>query len=258
MQLLTFKNPKTAKGEAAGYLTGILHLSPWRTAGINVCPMAELAGCVKGCLNTAGRGGLAAGNAQFAPHSVILPDNTIQRARIRKTRWFAEDQPGFLAQLVREIQAAQRKAQRLGLQLAIRLNGTSDIAFEDLGVIQQFPDVQFYDYTKVMTRVKRQLPPNYHLTLSYSEANAAYALKVEHIAHQTGANVAVVFDTPKGQALPSEFMGRKVIDGDATDLRFTDPAGVVVGLRAKGAARRDRSGFVVRVSSLVDRCQMAA
>jgi len=104
---------------------------------------------------------------------------------------------------------------------------------------REFPEVQFYDYTKIPKPWLRQLP-NYSLTFSLSEVNLELAL--DALRHQV--NVAVVFDTRKGESLPETWHGYRVIDGDVSDLRFTDPMGVVVGLRAKGRAKRDTSGFV--------------
>jgi hypothetical protein len=244
-------NPKTAKGNAAGYVTGILHLAPWKAAGINVCPMAELAGCITGCLNTAGRGGLAADNRKFAPHGVILPDNSVQAARVRKTRFYADDRVGFMDALASDIRALIRLAIKRNAIPAVRLNGTSDIAWENIpvggksNIFELFPDVQFYDYTKLPSRNVDAIP-NYHLTASYSEASPAFASMVT--TKGSHLSWAVVFDVAKGKPMPSEYMGRPVIDGDETDLRFLDPPQCIVGLRAKGAAKRDQSGFVVRLT----------
>lgn len=224
MKLLTIgTNAKTVKSDKRGsHLTAIMYLSPADSvAGINVCPTAELAGCKAACLNTAGRG--AFGN--------------VQAARRRKTEWFRDDRAGFMRQLVADIQEARKRA---GVALAVRLNGTSDIAWENIPVsgaanlMAAFPDVQFYDYTKLPGR---KVPGNYHLTVSYSGANAAYARKAAGTRH----NLAVVF----GHALPATFAGRPVINGDETDLRFLDPSDVVVGLTAKGRAKSDTSGFVI-------------
>lgn len=228
MKLLTLSNTKTRKGEARGFVTFILHLAPGNLSGFQVCPGASR-GCLASCLNTAGRG-------RFAQ---------IQAARIAKTRRFFEDRAGFMLQLADDIRAAVRFANRRGLTLAIRLNGTSDIRWENIpagdfpNLMAMFPAITFYDYSKLANR--RNLPPNYRLTFSRAEHNDA---KVPD-AIAAGHNVAVVFDTGKTADLPATFRGLPVIDGDADDLRFLDPAGVVVGLRAKGSAKGDRSGFVV-------------
>jgi hypothetical protein len=219
MKLLTLGNTKTVKGEAMGYQTYIMHLAPSTLSGYQTCPMAS-EGCASACLNTAGRGRFTA----------------IQEARIRKTRWFFENRESFMAQLVKDIQAAIRKSAREGFTPVFRLNGTSDIRWETVAVygfrniMEMMPAVQFYDYTKLPNR--RNVPSNYHLTFSRSESN-------EHMIPQN-MNVAVVFDS-----LPDVWMGRKVIDGTETDLRFLDEQNVVVGLLAKGKAKKDTSGFTI-------------
>ena len=233
MKLLTVRNPKILKGTAFGYLTAILHLAPGRLSGFNVCPGASAA-CLHACLNTAGRGGIIKKGETT---------NTIQKARLRKTLAFFNDTDKFMAQLAKEIGNLVKLAAKHGLKPAIRLNGTSDIRWENEKVVyggnifqnimMAFPHVIFYDYTKLSNR--RNLPPNYRLTFSLSESNDVSAEQ----ALAAGMNVAVVFRN----LLPT-FMGRPVIDGDISDLRFLDPKGVIVGLKAKGKAKKDTSGFV--------------
>ncbi len=220
-------NAKTVKSDNGGeYLTAIMYLAPADTVkGINVCAMAETAGCKAPCLFLAGRG-------------VMRP---VKDARIKKTEAFRDNPVVFVDQLALDIIKANKKATKMGVELAVRLNGTSDIAWENqvgsdgLSLMEKFPGVQFYDYTKLPGR---KVPSNYHLTVSYSAVNEKYAAKVLKSRH----NVAVVF---KGKKLPSEWMGRAVIDGDKDDLRFKDPVNVIVGLIAKGPAKKDKSGFVV-------------
>lgn len=231
--LLTVGNPKTTKDEARGYLTAILHLAPANVAGLGtVCPKAT-PGCMATCLNTAGRGGIFPRGAAT---------NAIQKARKRRTVLYKLDRAAFENALARDIARHVATAKRHGLTPCVRINGTSDLPGLALAMARRFPDVQFYDYTK-LPRAWERAGRNYHVTFSRSESNAADVKAA--LAH--GVNIAVVFSTRKGQALPATWNGRPVIDGDATDLRFLDPAGVVVGLRAKGAARRDASGFVVKV-----------
>ena len=239
-------NAKTVKGQAQGYMTAVLYLAPYKSAGLaNICPMAETAGCVSGCLNTAGRGGMSKGNVTRADNG--LPDNTIQAARIAKTRALYANQSAFIARLAKEIKAFIAKAQRKGLIPVVRLNGTSDLRWESMphgqyaNLFEAFPDVQFYDYTKIPNR-KVQGIANYHLSYSYS-ARPDYQKYVGQVMeNQPATNIVIVF---RSKDLPSTFLGREVINGDETDLRFTDKAGVVVGLYAKGRARKDTSGFVV-------------
>jgi len=227
MKLLSTGNPKLMKGEKQGYLSFVLHLAPSDLSGYNTCPMAS-AGCRAACLNTAGRGGIFKKGEST---------NVIQKARIAKTRMFFEDRETFMLQLVREVKAAIRQAEKKNMIPCFRLNGTSDIRWETVSIgghkniMEMFPQVQFYDYTKLTNR--RNLPANYHLTFSRSESNEAALSTVEQ-------NIAVVFNT-----LPGVYLGRPVISGDDTDLRFLDPVGVVVGLKAKGKARKDTSGFTV-------------
>lgn len=228
MPLLTTSNTKTRKGEGQGFLTLILHLAPARLSGYNTCPMATK-GCAAACLNTAGRG-------RFS---------SIQAARIAKTRRFFEDRAAFMRELAGDIRAGIRKAEREGLEPVVRLNGTSDIRWEAIpvegfrNIFEMFPGVRFYDYTKIPNR--RDLPPNYSLTFSRSEQGPD---KVRDIIRR-GRNVAAVFRVGRREELPLFWEGLPVIDGDRSDLRFLDPAGVVVGLRAKGSAPGDRSGFVL-------------
>lgn len=231
-------NAKTIKGDGV-YETAIMYLAPARMAMVgNTCPMAETAGCIAGCLNTAGRG-------KFS---------NVQQARINKTKRYFGDRAAFMAELVDNIAAFVRYCERRGVTPAVRLNGTSDIQWEvghpvdgHASIFDMFPGVQFYDYTKIAKRVRKALPANYTLVLSYSEASPAYAETIAATAAETGANVAVVFRSKevRDAYMAKGYQWREVIDGDETDMRFLDPKGVVVGLYAKGAAKGDTSGFVV-------------
>ena len=244
MKLLNIDaNAKTVKGQKKGYLTGILYLAPFTISGINICPMAEIANCWETCLNVQGRGGMSRDSVKFvADNGQSLPDNSIQRCRINRTQMFHNDRAGFLSQLVKEINALIRKANRLGFIPTVRLNGTSDIRWENIKfengdtLFSLFPDMIFYDYTKIPNR--KNIPANYHLSWSYSEASDKYAAM-----RPDNLNWVVVF---KDKNFPETFLGREVIDGDENDLRFLDKSGIVVGLKAKGSAQRDTSGFVIR------------
>ncbi len=260
MKLLNIDaNAKTIKGQAKGYMTAVLYLAPFKSAGINVCPMAELAGCWKGCLNTAGRGGISKGSVKFAPYGIELPDNAIQNCRIKRTRFYAEDRDGFMAQLTHEIYLFVRKAERKDLTPVVRLNGTSDIQWERIPVDSKsgrdsctifdlFQDLQFYDYTKIYKRFNRELPRNYHLSLSYSEANAKYAKQCQDMHREHGINLIKVYRDKETVAEARMFLEEcrvNVVDGDAHDLRFLDKPNSIVTLKAKGSARSDQSGFVL-------------
>ena len=228
---------KTIKGEKFGYLTGILYLSPADLSGVNLCSMAEKAGCKFGCLNMAGRG-------QF---------NSVQTARLNKTKYFLNDRNGFMNDLARDIGKLVKKANKLGLIPVVRLNGTTDIRWEDISfkhkgipweqepetIFEMFSHVQFMDYTKIPNR--KDIPSNYDLTFSFSGADTFK--KYNKQAINSGKRMAVVFRT--SEEIPEYFEGMQVVNGDESDLRFLDPQGVVVALYAKGRARKDSSGFVI-------------
>lgn len=231
MELWSKSNTKTLKGESKGYMTFILHLAPSDVSGHDVCPKAS-PGCIAGCLGT------TAGRVTFTPS--ILP------ARIRKTNEFFADRQAFMRRLHRDTLRAIAYAERKGFIPVFRPNGTSDLAWERYSydyegvhyqnIMTAFPTVQWYDYTK---RLGRKTPANYHLTFSRSEINELDC----RLALKAGLNVATVF--VKGN-IPAEYLGHSVINGDESDLRFLDPQGVIVGLYAKGGAKKDCSGFVVR------------
>jgi hypothetical protein len=229
MKLLSVGNPKILKGMKQGYMTYILHLAPADVSGYNTCPKAT-AGCKAACLNTAGRGGMFKRGEST---------NVIQEARKRKTRFFFEDRENFLATLKDDIRKAIRQSEKKGLIPVFRLNGTSDISWEKYGVIQEFPNVQFYDYTKILGRKVNGLA-NYHLTFSAADGNDLDVLR----AIKEGYNIATVFGIKKNSPMPETYNGVPVFNGDDSDLRFLDPKGVVVGLYAKGKAKKDTSGFV--------------
>lgn len=242
MKLLGTSSAKTVKGEALSYITGILYLSPSTLSGVgNVCPWAGT--CKESCLNSAGRGAF----------------NSVQTARIKKTRFFFANRSAFMEQLFQDCKALIAKAKRLSMLPCIRLNGTSDLAFHRLVVPSQgktlmecFLDVPFYDYTKSVKKAvdnaKGLHPQNY--TVVFSRDSQFNETECQQVL-SAGGNVAVVFR----DSLPSVFWHRPVINGDQTDLRFLDRRakagrhGYVVGLRAKGAAKRDTSGFVVDSSN---------
>ena len=229
-KLLSTANPKIQKGTKLGYLSFILHLAPADLSGRETCPK-RTAGCTAACLNTAGRGGMFKKGENT---------NMIQKARIRKTKYFFEARDYFMQDLFADITKAIKFAEKQGLKPVFRLNGTSDLSWEkytiqDKNIFELFPDVQFYDYTKVLGR-KVSKYSNYHLTFSKADGNDADVQK----ALAQGLSVVAVYDQiPEG--VPS---------ADETDLRFLDPKGVMLGLKAKGRAKKDYSGFVIRVKEV--------
>ena len=225
MKLLSTTNYKTSKGEKLGILTGILYLAPAKISGYEVCPMRS-AGCTAACLYTAGMGAFS----------------NVQQARIKKTKMFFEQREEFFKLLHKDIKSLIAKAKKENLVPAIRLNGTSDINWVRFKIFEQYPEVQFYDYTKMLNHLTKDVA-NYHITFSKNESNDLDC----KIALERGYNVAVVFNTKKGLSLPPFWNDYPVYDGDDTDVRFYDPDNHVIGLRAKGMAKKDNSGFVINV-----------
>ena len=253
-RLFSVDNAKAAKASGYGYLNAIHYMAPANLAGVgNLCPKATEA-CKAHCLGW------------FSGHASMVKDiekdiNSVRQSRIEKARLFMTDRNEYMNRLTRDIVKICRKAKREGLKPCIRLNGSTDIAFERIAfkldnkskkalgivdcaddslvrIVNLFPRVQFVEYTKIPERLDRA-PDNLSLTLSYSGENAADCAE----ALANGHNVAVVF----GDGLPETFLGAPVISGDNHDLRHLDPRGCVIGLTPKGRkAQSDRtSGFVL-------------
>ena len=231
-KLLSTANPKIQKGTKMGYLSFILHLAPATLSGKETCPKRTV-GCTAACLNTAGRGGMFKKGENT---------NMIQKARIRKTEYFFNDRDAFMQDLVKDIEKAIKFAAKQNLIPVFRLNGTSDLSWEKYkvastgqNIFEYFSFVQFYDYTKVLGRKVKHLA-NYHLTFSKADGNDSDVAE----ALLQGMSVVAVYDKiPAG--VPS---------ADETDLRFLDPKGIMLGLKAKGRAKKDYSGFVIRLTEV--------
>ena len=228
MPLLNYySQTKMAKGEKFGYKTAILHLAPYDLSGKNVCPKASKE-CAAACLNTSGRGQMG----------------SVQKARLNKTNYFWTNKNAFLQDLSREIQLLKNRAKNQGFKFAVRLNGTSDLAWHKFkvdggGTLHQLhPDVQFYEYTKVLNYLDHD-HHNLNVTFSDSGRNDSDI----NAAIKSGHNVAVVFQ----DKLPKKWLDRCVINGDLHDLRFKDPSGVIVGLVAKGQGRKINNRFIKAV-----------
>lgn len=238
-------NPKVAKGASVGVLTGVLHLLPatrydeLRAAqglprlGVNLCPFAGT--CAAPCLNTAGQGGIP--QASYA--STVFTNN-VERGRYRRTHEYFTNRAAFLAQLIAELGKLADLARKYGMEPAARLNGTSDINWaarhpEVIRAAQRL-GVRLYDYTKRPVKYVADAPIHYTYSLDVGAGREEHAM--DYL--RAGGNVAVVF---RG-GLPETWNGYPVIDGDVTDVRYLDPRGVVVGLKAKGKAKTDTSGFV--------------
>lgn len=221
-------NAKTAKNILE---THILYLSPYNqnSKGINICPKAS-EGCIMGCLFTAGRGAF----------------NSIQQARKNRTELYLSNRQLFCKMLANELTALNKKAQKQGAKIAIRLNGTSDLDLiaiinKNVGidVLNDFPNLEFYDYTKVLGKVEKYAGTRYKLTFSRAENNEAEVLQ----ALTYGVPVSVVFHHKN--ELPQTYLGTIVIDGDKADDLMLDSGAVILGLKAKGKAKKDKTGFVV-------------
>lgn len=248
--ILSGNNAKTVKGDGTQYETAIMYLAPYKISGKgNVCANAGLAQCHVGCLFRAGRGRMS----------------NVENARVNKTARYFENRQTFMDGLAHDVYRFEAKCKRANIKPVVRLNGTSDIQFEIAhpvnhngkffdSIFEAFPNVQFYDYTKIWKRCYRELPNNYSLVMSYSAANPRYAIECSKAFRKTGCNLAVVFrskeivqhaikhgwSTLNGSPIP-------VLDGDKNDLRFLDPRGHIVALTAKGPAKRDATGFVIDI-----------
>jgi hypothetical protein len=233
--LFSVDNPKSSKAQKYGYLNGIHYLAPATLAGVgNVCGH-ESTGCKSLCLG------------QYSGAAVMY--SRVLQSRVNKTIAFMRNRLEYMDAICNGIEAVERQAKRESMRIAIRFNGSSDIAIEHIKcrdgqtILRKYRHLQFMDYTKSHKRMLRYLtgdmPNNYHLTFSRTESN-------EHLCRDIlarGGNVAAVFDN----GLPLSYMGHHVINGDNHDLRFLDPMGVVVGLTPKGwVAKRDKTGFVIR------------
>jgi len=250
-------NPKVAKNGKMDVLTAPMHLAPYNLSGFQVCAQAS-AGCAAACLHTAGN-----------PAYMAQKD----ASRKAKTVAYFKERDAFMAVLFFEIAAHARKAKALGMECGVRLNATSDLPWEkrmvtlqqvdrpvhEVNLMQWFNGVQFYDYTKITKRAisfaKGDMPENYHLTFSKTEDNNADCIKVL----EAGGNVAVVCSLPVYKtakatgSLPYPYDTPDAIDGDAHDYRPFDGdrrgnirGGLIVALKAKGDAKHDTSGFVIR------------
>jgi len=247
--IISMSNPKLLKSRGVKVFSGVVHMLPAReydrlrvahnlpALGVNACPFAGM--CKATCLNTAGRGGIPM--ATYAKAASPLRNN-VEDGRFRRSHAFYTDRVKFLSTLFRDMRTLVRNATEQDMVPALRLNGTSDIDWS-----RDYPEVigyavglgiTLYDYTKRPVSPGGPVHHTYSVDVSPARVRRAIAYM------QAGGNAAVVFATPKGQALPATWQGFPVIDGDLTDARFLDPRGVVVGLHAKGKAKRDRSGFV--------------
>lgn len=253
-QVVTFKKPlkslvskgtSNAKTVKNSEETWIMYISPYdlNSYGKTVCSDST-EGCRTGCLG---------------PHSGrALLFQMITQARIRKTDLYFSDRQAFCNMLVKDMIRLSNRATKKGIKIQVRLNGTSDLDFIAIlknrtgADIRTLPGLSFYDYTKQIGKFKKYQGTDYKLTFSRSESNQAECIEAIKVGP-----VAVVFDTKKGKDLPAVYSFDNVnyypvIDGDkADDLMMNLKAGFILGLRAKGKAKEDQTGFVVRVNNLL-------
>ncbi len=184
------------------------------------------------------------GNAQRFPK--------INEARIRKTKLMVSMPEEFERLLNKDIVSHIANCKKNNLHPVVRLNGTSDLYHGIFArVIEKWhSEIVFYDYTKDLKRAlafrSGNLPKGYHLTFSHANGRMDDTMH----ALEAGVNVAMVFDTKRGQPLPKMWHGYEVIDGDTHDLRFLNAtaSASVIGLRAKGVATKVKGtakGFIV-------------
>ena len=228
---LASRGVKTDKGLKDKVKTFILYMSPAKEAGVNMCPMSG--NCASVCINTSGQ-------------MVMRP--AIQ-ARIKRTLRYHLYREQFMHDLTCELNIHKYTCELDGYTPAVRLNGTSDILWERTGIIDKFPELQFYDYTKFTKRQRPNVPSNYHLTYSLSEQAGSWGNAKEWL--DNGGNVAVVVRNKLQArfAVAMGFQGYPAINGDKNDLRYTDPKGTAVILYAKGKATKDTSGFVQDINT---------
>ena len=200
-RMFSTDSAKAIKADKYGYLNGINYAAQHTSAGVgNMCPNAS-PGCISLCL------GKYSGQASMVA-DLENGTNNVRESRKRKTRYMTENMQGYLQECCEHIERMQIKADKLGKKLCIRMNGSTDIAFERIkikarggvNIFKAFPDVQFVDYTKIASR------------------------------------------------FTADYLGAKVYSGDNHDLRHLDPkGGNIIALTPKGhKAKRDTSGFVVR------------
>lgn len=238
-KMFSTDNPRAIKAKGLGYLNAIHYMAPYTLSGVNLCPYAST-GCIALCLGwNSGQAGIVS-----KPEDM----NSVRKSRVYKAQVFMQHRKMYMEWLAMGIHKELAKAEREGLTLVVRLNGSSDIAWENMKhegstLFNIFPEVQFVDYTKSEARMLKWLrgdmPHNYHLTFSRTENNEDACKAILGL----GGTVAMVF----ANGLPEQYLGYPVVNGDQHDLIHLQNKGTIIGLKPKGkAAKRDVSGFVIR------------
>ena len=227
------------------YLTHVMYMPPSDSSGKkNFCPWAT-EGCRRVCLGI-GSGRMNQGKENLDSRNFDWNKTAVSQAQFKRAELFILNQQAFIALMIVEIHKHTIKAANKNVKAASRPNGTTDILWEHIApqLFEIFSDVQFYDYTKAPLNTRINKPENYHITYSRAETIKNQIEATKYL--EAGFNAAVVFNAEKHN-LPEEYLGFPVIDGDIHDMRFKDASGSIVGLAAKGAAKKDTSGFVVNI-----------
>jgi hypothetical protein len=212
-KLFTRSSAKLEKSQNEFWLNAVLYLEP--SVDVKVICKASTPACRASCLTNSGM--------------MIMSVQT--NARIKRTNMYLNEREMFMAKLTNEIDNLVKQATKQGKQLALRLNGTSDLDWTE--IYAMYPEVQFYEYTKRPDLIKKSKGlHNLHITFSRTERTKDSTVRR---VIESGTNVAVVFDDKKEQ--PITFLGIKVVDGDKHDRRFEDTAGEIVALKLKGTTK---------------------
>lgn len=218
--------------------TYCIYLSSGDLSGIEVCNKEYSKNCRENCL-------MGSGQNKVNRLSTTSNKGSIDKSRNLKTRLFFANRKVFMQLMIEEITREMRKAHARGHEFSVRINATSDInpitfAFEGKTLFELFPQVMFYDYTKVPSRIElANRVANYDITWSIDGDEENEKVGIEYL--KKGGRVAVVFGT---ETLPKKWHGFDVIDGDKYDMRYHD-GNVVVGLKFKKTANNFINGHFV-------------
>ena len=210
---------KVQKG-ADKFNTYIVYLQPANKVAVKtLCDGAEASGCKRDCLISSGQLGMTLGQAATTKKTILY---------LLRNAWFNW-------QLLIEIDDAERKAKRTGIPALFRLNGTSDIDFGY--IVAERPDSMFYDYTKILSRLRKNILSNYDLTFSgsmYTKQSKNALRKAVQRKHR----IAVAFNT---KSLKDDELQLPVdmLSFDKTDLRHLD-SNSIGHLKRKGSNKEQR------------------
>jgi hypothetical protein len=228
---------KTAKSFDRGVYSPVQYWAHHDIGGVNVCAWASPE-CIRGCLDDSGR----------------MVFKSVKEAHLRRKMLFIHDRSQYWRDVLHDINYGIVKAYQLGMEFACRMNGTQDMPWERIPVVvdgkryansimEMYSSIQFYDYTKYPIWKRRESvgrwPENYDLTFSRSEVNHNLVMAHLHL----GYRVAAVFPDDN---FPDTWKGYKVISQVEDDFTYKKPHGTILGLCAKGKAKKDTSGFVIR------------